>query len=149
MSDIYQRNKPYASATNVRGGYNTPLSAVDEMAFRQWLAQNNVPFNPDAAVTDYDMRGFWLALQRGDPRATTAVDLNDKQLHYPDIWKTPYHASFSQDSQYAGPTAPQWNERDQLVSPGGRILSDPNAAVPNPLTQPPQRASSRLADIEP
>jgi hypothetical protein len=45
-------------------------------------------------------------------------------MHYPDYWKTPLHETFSADSQWAGPVAPMWNELDQLISPGGRILFD-------------------------
>ena len=57
--DIFARNAPY-----VRPGmqnYNTQLPFLDEMAFRDWLTRNNVRFNPDAPVSDYDMRGFWQA----------------------------------------------------------------------------------------
>lgn len=96
----------------------------DETAFRGWLKKNNVPFNADAPVTDYDMRGFYKGLQSGDPKAASAIDPNDSRLHYPDYWKTPYHETFSQESQWATPTAPQWNSLDQLISPGGRIKFD-------------------------
>lgn len=116
------RNAPY-----VRPGtqnYNTQLPFLDEMAFRSWLGQNRVPFNPDAAVTDYDMRGFYRALQQQNPRAFTAMNPNDQQLHYPDYFKTPLHQTFSGESQFAGPVAPMWNAQDQLISPGGRILYD-------------------------
>lgn len=111
---------PYA----VPGNYNTQLQPLDEMAFRQWLAQNKVPFNPDAQQSDYDMRGFYQGVQQQHPRAISAINPNDQRMHYPDYWKTPTHQTFSQDSQWAGPIAPRWNEQDQLISPGGRILFD-------------------------
>jgi hypothetical protein len=117
-----QRNAPYVRPG--ADGFNTPLSQLGEMAFRQWVTQNRVPFNADAPVTDYDMRGFYQGLQQQNPRATSAVNPNDGRMHYPDRWKTPLHQTFSADSQWATPVAPRWNEQDQLVSPGGRILFD-------------------------
>jgi hypothetical protein len=105
--------------------YNTPLGQMDEFMFRNWVAQNNVPFNPDAtAPQDYDMRGFYQGLQQGNPRARSGVNENDNRMHYSDYWKTPMHQTFSAESQWAGRGAPNWNEQDQLVSPGGRIVAD-------------------------
>jgi hypothetical protein len=122
----YQRNQAY-----VRPGefvYNTPLQPNEEVSFRKWLTDNKVPFDSSAATTDYDMRGFWKALQAGSPTAKSAVDPNDKRLHYPDYWKTPYHQTFSNESQWANPqTAPKWNDKDQLVAPNGTILFDDRA----------------------
>lgn len=122
-ADVYARNAPY-----VRPGadnFNTPLAPLDEMAFRSWVAGNNVPFNPDAgAPQDYNMRGFWRGLQQQNPRAVTGVNPNDQQLHFPDYWKTPYHETFSNESQYAGAMAPRWTEDDKLIGPNGRILFD-------------------------
>jgi hypothetical protein len=99
---------------------------VNEPGFQQWLAQNRVPFDPGQSA-DYDMRGFYNALMRNDPRAATAVNTNDQQLHFPDYWKMPTHQSFSGESQWAGPMAPQWINDSQLASPGGRILFDEKA----------------------
>ena len=123
--DILARNKPYVQQ-NIRP-YNTPLPPAEEMMFRGWLQKNKVPFDPNASATDYDMRGFWQELMRGDSKAVSAVDPNDSRLHYPDNWKTPMHETFSGESQWATPTAPQWNSLDQLVSPGGRIIFDDRA----------------------
>ena len=123
------RNAPYvrAGATN----FNTQLPFLDEMAFRSWMSQNKVPFNPDAGVSDYDMRGFWQGIQQEHPRALSSVSPNDNRMHYSDYWKTPYHETFSGTggpytggSQWAAPVAPQWNAQDQLLSPGGKILFD-------------------------
>jgi hypothetical protein len=119
------QNAPYVRPGAT--GFNTQLDPLNEMAFRQWAAQNKVPFNPDAPATDYDMRGFYQGLQQQNPRATSSINPNDQQLHYPDYWKTPLHSTFSQDSQWATPVAPRWNEGDQLVAPGGRILFDEKA----------------------
>ena len=71
------------------------------------------------------MRGFYKALQNGDEMAKTAVDPHDKQIHFPDYWKTPYHETFSNESQWATKGAPSWNDQDQLVLPNGTILFSP------------------------
>jgi len=93
--------------------------------FRSWVGTNKIPFDPTEANADYDMRGFWKALQVGDPMALTAVNPNDQQIHFPDYWKTPYHQSFSAESQWADPEkAPRWNEKDQLILPDGTVVFD-------------------------
>lgn len=108
------------------GILNTPLPSDQEGLFRAWLQKNKVPFQPDAPVTDYDMRGFWSALTAGDPLAKSAVDPNDNRLHYPDYWKTPLHTTFSNESKFATPQAPRW-VGDTLVSANGQILFDDRA----------------------
>jgi hypothetical protein len=100
-------------------------SDEEEIQFLNWVHKNNVPFDPNDPHPDYDMRGFYKALQSGDKRATTAIDPHDKKIHYPDWWKTPYHETFSADSQWASKGAPKWNEHDQLVTPKGQILFSP------------------------
>lgn len=119
----YERNKVWAKP----GPYWTKLPPDKETQFRQWVKQNSVNFNPEDAQPDYDMRGFWQALQAGDPRAASAIDPNDKQIHYPDYWKTPYDATFSAQSQWGieGKT-PTWNG-DQYTLPGGHVIYDDQA----------------------
>lgn len=113
--------------------YNTSLSPLDEMAYRAWVQKNGVPTNPDAAgPQDYDMRGFYQGLQQQNPKAQSAIDPNDSRMHYPDFWKTPAHETFSNESQWASPSAPAWNPNDQLVGQGGRILFD-DRNKPSPL----------------
>ena len=74
------------------------------------------------------MRGFYKAMLAGNSMATSAVNPNDQKLHYPDYWKTPYHKSFSNESQWADPAkAPRWNEKDQLVMPDGTVVFDERA----------------------
>lgn len=121
------RNKPYIAPGAT--GFATKLAPQDEKSFQGWVGQNKVPFDPKQATQDYDMRGFYQALMAKDPRAMTAINPNDQQMHYPDYWKTPYHKSFSAESQWANPkTAPAWNEKDQLVAPDGTIVYDERAA---------------------
>lgn len=109
------------------GPYITTLSPEDEKSFRTWAAdpKNNsseyVTPNPKA---DYDARGFWKAMQSGDPIAKRAMSAADGKLHAPDVWKTPYHRSFSAESKYALPTAPKWNDRDQLLDSTGKVVWD-------------------------
>ena len=120
-SNAYERNKEYvAPGDHV---YNTPLSPMEEHAFRNWVKTNNVPFDLNAPVTDYDMRGFWRALQTGNPRAKSAINPADKKLHYPDFWKTPYHETFSNESQWATKKAPHW-QGDVLLDSKGNVIFD-------------------------
>jgi hypothetical protein len=138
----FERNKAWLKKGD--HVYNTPLPPDQEQVFQQWVAQNKVPFDPKAQVTDYDMRGFWQALQNKDPKAMTAVDPNDNRLHYPDYWKTPYHETFSNESQWAAPNAPEWNKQDQLVAPDGSVLFDDRAQKLNMLMQKGQEFSSLM-----
>ncbi|MDE2097095.1 MAG: hypothetical protein KGL39_07605 [Patescibacteria group bacterium] len=127
---VYERNKRFIKYGNHE--YNTKLSPKEETEFRAWVKKNNVPFDIGAKVTDYDMRGFWKALQSGDPRAKSAIDPNDKRLHYPDYWKTPYDLTFSAQSQWATPGAPNWRG-NQLVMPTGQVVFDDAARKVYPM----------------
>lgn len=107
-----------------QGPYQTSLNPLSEMVFRHWVQSNKVPFDPNDVKSDYDMRGYWQALTNQDPRAAQSLNSNDGKMHFPDTWKTPYHQSFSNESMYAMPTAPKWNEKDQLINPLGSIVFD-------------------------
>lgn len=104
--------------------YNTKLPTMDEFQFRNWLQQNSVPFNPDAGATDYDMRGFYQAAQQQQPGASASVNPVDNKMHYPDRFKTPTHQSFSNESQWAGTSAPRWIDDARLAAPNGRVTFD-------------------------
>lgn len=119
---LAQRLVPYATGSVV--DWNTRLSPQDEQDFRSWVAQNNVPFDPSAGVTDYDMRGFWLGLKNGNPHARTGIDPNDHRMHFSDYWKTPLHQTFSNESKWATPGAPHWAQNDQLLFPNGTVVFD-------------------------
>lgn len=113
--------------------YNTQLDPLQELMFRQWVQQTGVPFNLNAkGATDYDMRGYWRGLQQGNPMARPSqIDPYDKRPHYTDYYKTPTHPTFSAESQWGGPDAPQWINDHQLANHSGRILYD----AKNPLAQ--------------
>lgn len=118
----YEKNKRY-SIPPPDGGYLTKLTPDEETKFQQWAQQFGAIVS-DGPKADYDMRGFWKAQQSGDPAAATAVNPNDKQIHFPDTYKTPYHESFSRESKFATPDAPTWNDQDQLVAPDGAVVFD-------------------------
>jgi hypothetical protein len=123
---IFSANSAYAKPSS--SGYLTTLPPSDEANFQAWLQKNSVPFDP-SQTADYDMRGFWKGLISGDPHAETGVNQNDGRLHFSDYWKTPYHMSFSGESQFARPGAPTWNDQDQLVLPNGQVVFDERAMV--------------------
>lgn len=98
------RNKKWSRP----GPYTTQLTPEEETEFKGWVQKNKVPWDdqPDA---DYDMRGYWLAQKQGNKLA-----VRGDNGHFPDRWKTPFDATFSNQSQYALPGAPHW-EGDKLV----------------------------------
>jgi|SRR6266404_3278138 len=118
MADDQPVNLQYS----LPGPYLTTLSDKDEAAFQQWIKEKKVPFDP-SDTADYDMRGFWRALTSGDPKAVTAVSPYDNRMHFPDIWKTPYHKTFSNESIYATKDAPKWVGY-KLIDYYGRVIAD-------------------------
>ncbi len=76
----YRHNAPFATpgevfgkSKSIFGNYQTKLAAPEEKKFLQWVAQNNVPFDPTAQRSDYDMRGFWKATGgKGGSRVNTS-----------------------------------------------------------------------------
>lgn len=117
----YQKNLPY---TNGDTDYQTQLSPIQEVGFQQWLKDKDVPFQ-DGPTSDYDMRGFYLGTIDESPNVKTGINKNDGKLHYTDYYKTPYHESFSAESKFADKDkAPSWNKKDQLVTPGGKVVFD-------------------------
>lgn len=117
---ILKQNMQYARPAD---SYQTQLPFYQEQNFQNWVKQNNIPWQ-DSSTSDYDMRGFYQGLVNRHSAAMTAVDPNDNLTHYPDYWKTPYHQTFSNQSQWATTGAPAWNDRDQLVLPNGNIVFD-------------------------
>jgi len=121
------QNRPdFAARAPGDSPYQTPLLPADEAKFQKWVKANKVPFDPGQNA-DYDMRGFWQALQSGDPRAATAINQADKQLHFPDTWKTPFHKTISNESIYAPPDAPHWIG-NVLTRADGSVVADERTA---------------------
>lgn len=125
----YKHNRPYAKA----GPYQTKLGGAQETQFRAWLKQYNVPFDPDASITDYDMRGYWKA-----NRHATHTD----GQHFPDTWKTPYDTTFSDESRYATSDNPfVWRGENLVDARSGKLIfghsagGTPNAGGVDAVTQ--------------
>lgn len=126
MGSMADAQRIFAAGKTTKS-YLTKLPVADELEFRSWVDKNKIPFDP-SPMADYDMRGFWQGLKNGDPRATTAINPHDNQIHFTDTWKTPYHKTFSNESIYAPPDAPRWMGDDKsgwkLVDKNGNIVYD-------------------------
>lgn len=118
------------------GPYQTQLPMDKEADFQRWRVENStfdpdtmsvrtVPYDPSPQA-DYDMRGYYQAQQAGTVPAPSP-NVNDGRMHFTDQFKTPYHESFSRDSMFALPNAPQWNSQDQLIDEHGGVVFDERA----------------------
>lgn len=131
VNKYFERNKAYVLPGEHQ--YNTQLTPDQEQQFRAYIADRSDKqdlgrnFDPSQQNPDYDMRGWWLGMINGDPHAEMQVDPNDGLKHRNDYYKTPYHETFSSESQWAAPNAPTWNDKDQLVAPDGTIIFDDRA----------------------
>lgn len=99
--------------------YQTNLNTPEQFAFADWASSNKVPVNL-GKNSDYDMQGFYKAMQANDPNAQTAISDKDNSLHFNDKFKTPMHETFSNESIYATPSAPHWD---------GNALKNPDNSV--------------------
>lgn len=113
----FARNQQYAK----QGPYLTELQPDQEKQFQSWVKDNNINYHDGEKA--YDMRGFWQAQQQGDKSAKSSIDPNDNKLHFPDTFKTPYAATFSNESKYATPNAPHW-DGDKYIDKDGNLLYD-------------------------
>lgn len=92
------QNGQYAKpAPTSAPGYNTRLDPKTEGVFRAWLQHYNVPFDPNAKQSDYDMRAYFQATN-GAPHTAGQ--------HFPDTYKTPMDTTFSNESKYAKKNTP-------------------------------------------
>jgi hypothetical protein len=114
----YARNQQWAKA----GPYVTQLTPGEESEFQQWLRQSGLNQREQLPESGYDIRGFWKGMKQGDPRALAAINPNVNEVHYPDVWKTPYGSLFSNESIYAQPNAPRWTPNDNYVLPNGWVI---------------------------
>jgi hypothetical protein len=99
------------------GPYVTKLNPAESIAFDSWLGASKAPYDPSPNA-DYDLPGFWKAQISGDPRASQAGN-----GHFPDLWKTPAHKTFSNQSIYAKPNAPHW-QGNRLIDQNGNVVAD-------------------------
>ena len=143
------RNKRWAKP----GPYITKLTPEEEREFRAWAIDQHRQgrlMEPEQYFqtenTPYDLRGFWKAEKAGDPRATAEINPYDKQWHRPDVWKTPYEATFSDESIYAIPgKTPRWVGDNSYQLPNGHVIFDDRSGrwygLPNEpvIRQPPRR----------
>lgn len=115
MAEYFARNSAWAKKQD---SYQTALAPEQETQFRGWLSQNKDRlgyFKPDNPKEDYDLRGYWL--ENGNAAAPAR--------HFPDTYKTPYHETFSNESQYATQNAPAWfkiREGWSLIDSAGTVL---------------------------
>lgn len=107
-----KHNLPFAT----KGPYMTTLPPEHEAQFRQWLKTNNIPFDPNAQLQDYDMRGYWLALQKGQ------TEKRASNLHFPDTYKTPADTTFSAESKYANKAPFVWKGNDLIDLSTGQTV---------------------------
>lgn len=137
------RNSKYLKpGVSTQTDFRTKLSPEAEKKFQAYLKDHSDPKDLGRADgADYDMRGWWAAAQRGDPRATLITSPDDGLKHRSDWWKTPYHQSFSVDSQWANHDAPRWHG-SQLVDSTGAVVHD-DAAPPADDTPEAQKAAMR------
>jgi len=131
QTEAFQRAKSRGYVLDPNASYSTALSPTDEQRFLADVQAGKLGKYVDTSPSsDYDMRGFWKAQQGNDPIASQSMNQNDGQMHFPDKWKTPYHQSFSNESQYASPTAPRWVNDSQLADPkSGEVIFDEKAAT--------------------
>ena len=134
MPDSYEQQRQSVLNRNLQ--YSDPSWKIttfsndkQEEEFQNWVQTHNIPFDPADPFPDYDMRAYYQDLKSGDTNATPVIDPHDNQIHYPDTHKTPYHETFSNESKYAKPGAPSWNEQDQLVLPNGLIIFSPEGGM--------------------
>lgn len=129
VADNLALSREYGDRWNKHASFNvshwTQLDEDNEKKFRQWVVDNNAPFNPDDKFNEYDMRGFWQDQQAGNPRARSGVDQFDGKLHFTDYYKTPLHKTYSRESRGALPTAPTWDREGRYLTDNtGKVVFD-------------------------
>lgn len=98
---------PRIDPNNFSERYNTKLSPEEESRFQEWAQKNN----RTGDVYDYDLRGAWQELQRGDMT-------EDARGHLGDKYKKPNHPTFSDQSKYNGAegvVGGTWSEQDGKI----------------------------------
>jgi hypothetical protein len=118
----FKFNKQWAKP----GPYLTVLKPEMEAKFQKWIQENPgvVDKNQlDDPKAGYDIRGWWLSGETGDPAGKRVKNAWDGKMHSSDKFKTPYDGSFSNESMYAMPNAPRW-VGDKLMTFDGKLVTD-------------------------
>ena len=118
-SKLYNRNKQYSKPD---WNITTFKTDKEEEDFLKWVDKRKIPFDPNDPFPDYDLRGFYKAMLSGDEKATSGINPKDNKMHFSDYWKTPYHESFSNESQWATKDAPAWINNKLVDIKTGKIL---------------------------
>jgi hypothetical protein len=113
LAAALKHNLPFAT----KGPFQTALAPHEEAAFRTWVAQNKVPFDPEEKMPDYDMRGFWKAQQTGQTEPWKG-----QGSHFPDTFKTPADTTFSAESKYAKKAPFVWKGNDLIDLSTGQLI---------------------------
>src|SRR4029077_7476097 len=120
MPAAVAEDAPVASPFGKPGSNLTELTPEEKQDFLVWsqaITQKYPKLRYDPSPTaDYDLAGFYKAMLARNPKARVSPE-----GHLPDIWKTKYHRSFSNESMYALPGAPRW-KGNQLVTPEGKVV---------------------------
>ena len=105
---------------NFTARYNTILSPDEERQFVQWAVKNKRAGD----MYDYDLRGAWREMQRGDMTP-------DERGHLGDKYKKPNHPTFSDQSIYSGVDGYQGGKWEQLPN-GSWNFYPSNTSLWNP-----------------
>ena len=91
------------------GEFDTKLDPEKEKEFRSWAVKRGI----DRDLEDYDLRGAWMAKAVPEPRP------DGKKPHGTDLYKKPWHPTFSSESIYAAkvPGAGRWEQGRFVVGP--------------------------------
>lgn len=122
QGQVSENHEAPPRADALPGPYQTKLEPQHEAKFQSWVKDNKIPWK-DEPKADYDMRGYYKDnIAKGDD--VRKMSQFDNKPHFPDTYKTPYHESFSNESQYADKAkAPHW-EGDKLINNDGSLRKD-------------------------
>lgn len=98
--------------------YQTNLTPEESFRFADWAASNNVPVDL-SPKSDYDMSGYFKSLS-GSPNPGSSISEIDNKPHFTDKFKTPFHQTFSNESQYSTGNDPHW-EGNSLRDENGEL----------------------------
>lgn len=149
-------NQSITNYQNLQPGPNpfaTTLTPEEEQGFANFAKQTrNLP------DVGYDLKGLYKEandknlindILQGKNTELAGMNPGTQSFHYTDKYKTPFHESFSRESQYATPEAPQWLENPnqqgfQLVDKQGNILIDESQQKMQEMNQKPSTQAEQI-----